>query len=56
MFLLRNKLVDLASDSVSDLKRERDLILLVVLFVLCSLGLAAKNTFLVTEGASRISK
>lgn len=56
VFLLHNKLTDIAFNSVSDLNRERDLILLVVLFVLCSLGLTAKNSFLATEWASRVSK
>lgn len=56
MFLLRNKFVDLVFDSVSDLKRERDLIFLVVLFVLCSFGLVVKNIFFVIEGVFRISK
>lgn len=54
--MLQNKLTDIASISVSDLDGARDLILSVVLFVMCSLGRAAKNSFLVTEWASRISK
>lgn len=49
-------LTDIASISVIDLNSERDLSLLVVLFVMCSLGRAAKNSFLVTEWASQVSK
>ena len=46
----------IASHNVSDLNKERDLILLIVLFVSRSLGPAAKNSFLVTQWASGISK